>query len=143
MRTAVALHDAPGAVAGSAGELARQGAAELGQHQVDGLGRDLEQLGPERHRHQRARQEQLDQLRQLRVGAGLGRDPAHQLAGEDQPVEILVGDRQRLLEHLAEALQLLPRPFPALRPELRLLEPGGQRQQMARSAPSPAGWRRP
>jgi hypothetical protein len=32
------LDDAPGAVAGAAGELARQGTSELGQHQVDGLG---------------------------------------------------------------------------------------------------------
>src|SRR5687767_3694597 len=33
-----ALHNAPSAVAGSAGKLAREGAAELDQHQVDGLG---------------------------------------------------------------------------------------------------------
>jgi hypothetical protein len=37
----------PGAVAGAADEL-------------DGLGRDVQQLGPERHRHPRPRQEQLD-----------------------------------------------------------------------------------
>ena len=36
-------------MAGSAGELARQGTTELGQHQVHSLGHDLEQLGPERH----------------------------------------------------------------------------------------------
>ncbi len=41
----VVSHDARGAVAGSAGELARHGATELRQHQVDGLGRDLQQLG--------------------------------------------------------------------------------------------------
>jgi hypothetical protein len=32
------LHDAPGAVAGSSGELARQGTSELRQHQADGFG---------------------------------------------------------------------------------------------------------
>ena len=65
------LNDAPGAVTRAAGELAWQRAAELDQHQVDSLGRDLEQLGPKWHRHQRTRQEQPDQLRQLRVAAGL------------------------------------------------------------------------
>ena len=125
-----ASDDAPGAVAGAAGELPWTGSAELGQHQIDSFGRDLEQLGRERPRHQRPRQKELDQLRQLRVAAALLGDPAHQLTGEDEPVEILVGEAQRLLEHLAEAVQLLCRPFPALRPELRLLEPGRQRQQV-------------
>jgi hypothetical protein len=97
-------HDAPCSVAGSTGELTRQGSPELGQHQVDGLWRDLQELGSERHRHQWTRQEQLDQLRQLGVGAGLGCDPAHQLMGENKLVEILVGDGHRLLERLAEAL---------------------------------------
>ena len=36
--------DTPGVVAGAAGELPWQGAAEPGQHQVDRLGRDLEQF---------------------------------------------------------------------------------------------------
>jgi hypothetical protein len=50
----------PGAVAGAADELARPRSSELRQHQIDGLGRDVQQLGPERHRHPRPRQEQLD-----------------------------------------------------------------------------------
>ena len=69
------------AVAGSASELAWEGAAELGQHQVDSLGCHLEQLGPERHGDQRTGEEQLHQIRQLRVGAGRGGDPAHELTG--------------------------------------------------------------
>ena len=146
-----ALHDAPGAVTGAAGELAWQRAAQLGQHQVDGLGRDLEQLGPEWHRHQRARQEQPDQLRQLRVAAGLGCDPVHQLAREDQPVEVLVGDCQRLLETLQKPSSFsfapsLPcgRNFDCLNPAASgsrwLVRPRARRMEAAMMRPS-QGWR--
>ncbi len=104
MGTATASNNTPGAVANSPGKLARQDASELGQHQVDGPERDLQHLGPERHRHQRAGQKPSNQLRQLSVGAALGGHPVYQLAGEDQPVQILVGNHQCFLEHQAEAL---------------------------------------
>ena len=48
----ILLDDAPGTVAGTAGELARQGPTELHQHQVDGFGRHLQELRAERHRHE-------------------------------------------------------------------------------------------
>ena len=76
-----ALDDAPGAVAGAAAELARQSAAELGQHQIDGLGCDLQQFGREWPRHERPRQEQLDQPRQLRVAAALPGEPGSSVRG--------------------------------------------------------------
>jgi hypothetical protein len=90
------------AVPGSSSELAREGASELVEHQVDVLGRNLQELGRERHRHQRARQEQLDQVRKLGVAAARFGHPAHQLASEEEPVEILVGNCQRFLKHLAK-----------------------------------------
>jgi hypothetical protein len=62
-------------------------------------------------RHQWTRQEQVDQLRQPGVGAGPGRNSVHQLAGGDETVEVLIGNGQRLFQHLAEALQLLQSPF--------------------------------
>ena len=61
----------------------------------------------------------------------------HELLSEDQPLKILVRDLNGLFEHLAEALQLFQDPFPALRPEFRLLKPGGQRQEVACQSSSP------
>jgi hypothetical protein len=60
------------------------------QHQVDCLRRALQEPGSEWRRHQRARQEQFNQLQQHGVGAGPGHDPACQFMGEDQQIEIFV-----------------------------------------------------
>lgn len=93
-----------------------QSPAQSDQHQVKGLGCHLEEPGTEWHCHLWTRQEQFDKVRQLRIAAALVRDPVHQLTGKDQAVEILVSERDRFLDHRADALDLL---------ELPLLPAGG------------------
>ena len=71
----------------------------------------------------------FDELRQTGIAAAFISHTVHELLSENQSLQILVRDLNGLFEHLAETLKLFQDPFPALRPEFRLLKPGGQRDQ--------------
>ena len=78
------LDDPPHPIAASARQFPRQRSSQLQEHQVHRLWRNLQELSSQRHGHQRARQEQIDEFGQIGIAAAFIGHTVHELLSEDQ-----------------------------------------------------------
>ena len=131
------LDDPPGPIAPPAGQFPWQRSSQLRSIRSTAFGVTFRSLAPNGTVTRGRDRNRSTSSGRLGIAAAFIGHPVHQLLREDQSLKILVGDLNGLFEHLAEALQLFEDPFPALRPEFRLLEPSGQRQEMTCQSSSP------